>query len=253
MGSPTESANSPFAGLSISSHDVLRGAVRERCPKCLTYSKYYCYTCFSLMPSIPCDRIPKVSASKEILVWKHPNENIAKCTSVHALLLFQSSVRMFQHHPTFHDAAQLREHVPNPNETIILYPSKEAPFIGDIDTNSYKCVVFLESSWAQSTTMFNAITSACPGIRTAQLDLTNTFLKRGTLFWRYQNRGEFCLSTIEAIYLFCTQIDVLSNCDNALYFFSFFYHLIQEHYGKLGRGFSGKHRLGNSYIQFKES
>ena len=250
---PIWGSDSPFSDLSISSHRVLLDAPREKCPKCSTYCKYYCYACFSLMPSISSKDIPKVFAPKEILIWKHPNESIAKCTSVHALLLFGSTIQLFQHHPIFDDATNLGQYLINPDETILLYPTMGAPFIGNVDICSYKCVFFLESSWKQSATMLNVLTSNFPKLRIAQLNPTTTFLKQGTLFWRYQNRGEFCLSTIEAIYLLCKQINPSANYDNSLYFFSFFYHLIQEHYSKGGRTFSTKHRFGKLYIKSNDN
>jgi len=57
-----------------------------------------------------------------------------------------------------------------------------------------------------------------------------------TLFWRYQDVGEECLATIEAIYYFYKEFVTKQSgsydgeCDDLLYYYSFMYNLIQDRY-----------------------
>lgn len=242
--------NSPFyKGFSISSHRPLTDVIREFCPKCSTNSKYFCYNCMRLMPSISRDDVPKVSFPKDILIWKHPSESIAKSTCVHAFILSDNSkINLFQHHPTFGHPSDLRANIKHPESTIILYPAENATLAEDVDVCSYTTVIFLEATWNQSNTMYSKLKAEFPHIRVAQLRKQKTNYSEGTNFWRYQQNGDFYLSTIEAIYLFCKQIDPKTNYDNLLYFFTFFFHLIQDHYANTDRPFSSKHRLGQAYI-----
>ena len=74
----------------------------------------------------------------------------------------------------------------------------------------------------------------------------------GTVFWRYQSLGRHALSTIEAIYYFSTEIDRSKDAqlDNLLWFYSYFYDLIQEYYRCNNlKSFTSKHVSG--YIKNK--
>lgn len=77
-------------------------------------------------------------------------------------------------------------------------------------------------------------------------------------FWRYQPYGEHCLATIEAIYYFFRQfielyptqaLSTSPTIDDLLYFYSYFYHRIQENYRQNNsKTFTSKHV--KNYIKY---
>eukprot|EP01103_Thecamoeba_quadrilineata_P011260 TRINITY_DN2650_c0_g1_i1.p1 TRINITY_DN2650_c0_g1~~TRINITY_DN2650_c0_g1_i1.p1 ORF type:complete len:181 (+),score=21.98 TRINITY_DN2650_c0_g1_i1:381-923(+) len=57
-----------------------------------------------------------------------------------------------------------------------------------------------------------------------------------TAFWRYQTLGDECLATIEAIFYFYKELHLAVHSeydgeyDNLLFYYSYFYSVIQQHY-----------------------
>ena len=85
----------------------------------------------------------------------------------------------------------------NENETLILYPHKDAKLVEDLspeELSKIKNVVAIDCTWYQTNAIFKSISKR-----------KFKFIKLKdyeTLFWRYQQHGKKCLSTCEAIYYF---------------------------------------------------
>lgn len=145
----------------------------------------------------------------------------------------------------------------DPSAYVILFPDETAVELKDLSVEEFSLirnVVVIDGTWSQAA----AINRTDPYCKLRRIKI-NPNLK--TVFWRYQDLGEHCLSTIEAIYYFMrefleTQQTIISNdsCvydgryDNLLYFFSFFYHLIQRSYiSNPDRKYTSRHR--SDYIK----
>lgn len=112
-----------------------------------------------------------------------------------------------------------------------------------------RAVIVIDGTWSQAAAI-NRTPPFCT-LRKIRLDPSLR-----TAFWRYQSLGPHCLSTIEAIYYFMREVtrirrgerDKETGLDDLLYFFSFFYHLIQDSYASTPeRKFTTRHR--HDYIQ----
>lgn len=97
-----------------------------------------------------------------------------------------------------------------------------------MDVSKIKRVVFIDSQW-------NRIGRILPDERLSRLPKVKITSYK-THFWRYQQEGADCLSTIEAIYHFYREFhtrafgDYAGDYDNLLWYFTFFHGLIQNHY-----------------------
>ncbi len=143
----------------------------------------------------------------------------------------------------------------DPSAYVILFPDETAVELKDLSADEFskiRNVIVIDGTWSQAA----AINRTDPYCRLRRIKI-NPNLK--TVFWRYQDLGEHCLSTIEAIYYFMrefqetadTNFTVVSyddKFDNLLYFFSFFYHLIQRSYiNNPDRKYTSRHR--SDYIK----
>jgi DTW domain-containing protein YfiP len=83
-----------------------------------------------------------------------------------------------------------------------------------------------------------------------------TIAPRKTQFWRFQQKSENHLATIEAIYYTYREYAEAyegptyhGQYDNLMFYYRFFYNMIQDRYRKdQGRAFNHRHRQG--YIQY---
>jgi DTW domain-containing protein YfiP len=128
-----------------------------------------------------------------------------------------TSIHEFPDHPAF-----------DPAETVLLFPSDDATPISELDISKVKRVVFIDSQW-------NRVNRILPDEKLARLPKVKITSYK-THFWRYQQEGADCLSTIEAIYHFYREFHMRAHgkydgeYDNLLWYFSFFHGLIQNHY-----------------------
>lgn len=191
---------------------------------------------------------------------KHEQELDSKSTAIHAKLLAPSQISIHQFHRTAIVSASsetssdlVDEITTDPSAYVILFPDETAVELKYLSTDEFskiRNVIVIDGTWSQAA----AINRTEPYCRLRRIKI-NPNLK--TVFWRYQDLGQHCLSTIEAIYYFMREFqeasDANSTCydgrfDNLLYFFSFFYHLIQRSYiNNPDRKYTSRHR--SDYIK----
>lgn len=149
------------------------------------------------------------------------------------------------------------EIISDPSAYVILFPDESSVELKDLlveEFSKIRNVIVIDGTWSQAA----AINRTDPYCNLRRIKI-NPNLK--TVFWRYQDLGEHCLSTIEAIYYFmrefqeCKDVGTVSvydvRLDDLLYFFSYFYHLIQQSYIKNpDRKYTSRHR--SDYIKREE-
>lgn len=147
------------------------------------------------------------------------------------------------------------EIISDPSAYVILFPDESAVELRDLSNEEFskiRNVIVIDGTWSQAA----AINRTDPYCKLRRIKI-NPNLR--TVFWRYQDLGEHCLSTIEAIYYFMKEYQEAKNkdlvydgrLDDLLYFFSFFYHLIQDSYIKNpDKKYTSRHRF--DYIKRDE-
>lgn len=225
--------------LKIDGHEVLYNCeARWDCPGCKRSRRYFCYFCLECSPDIS-GRIPRVELPFEVEIIQHDGETEGKSTAVHAKLLSPSQVKIYKYSedlPALH-----------PSTTWLLFPGPDAKEITTLDISPCDKIVVLDGTWVQAKKMARHPTLlALPRV---------SFTQRNTFFWRYQPLGPTFLSTIEAIYYCCRDfLDAADGSydgrvDNLLWFFKFFYEIIQENYrNNRTRTFTTRHR--DNYIKY---
>lgn len=161
-------------------------------------------------------------------VIHYATEAQSKSTAVHAKVVAYESVRV---HPFPSPAL----HEWDPEDTVVLFPSDDAISVKDLDFSKIKHVVFVESQWHTAKRILKAPQVArLPHVKIENYE---------TRFWRWQNFGNEGLATIEAIYYFykefitATKGTYSGEVDNLLYYFTFYYELLQDVYKRSGREF----------------
>lgn len=243
------SSDSPFHGLHIASHAPLRGLKsRYICSGCQKSTRYFCYRCVQLAPGLS---IPSVHLPLNLCIVKHARELEGKTTAVHAKLLAPGQVELVSYDPKDESLLRELEKIPS-EESVLLYPDETARLISEVDWSGVRRLVVIDGTWQQAKAM---VRSPCLAHLTRRVCLSES---NKTLFWRYQHVGLHCLSTIEAIYRFYQEYSAHQNTnpshnlDNLLYFFSFYYTLIQDDYAQNPeRRYTHKHR--RDYIQSKHT
>jgi hypothetical protein len=128
-----------------------------------------------------------------------------------------------------------------------LFPCDDAVFLDQIPDDEFrqiKRVIVLDCQWSVVKRLERH--ENLVGLRRVKIR------NYSTTFWRYQSVGPECLATIEAIYYFFREHAVRANngayngqYDNLLYFYKFFYDLIQHKYKTDGRPFTHRHTDAN--------
>jgi ribosome biogenesis protein Tsr3 len=171
-----------------------------------------------------------------LTIIKDKREVDGKCTGVHAKILAPSQVSIVDS-----DCVGLLDLA----ECVVLFPDSNAVSPSTVDWTRVKNILVIEGTWNQAKAINSVIRASVQRITLP--------LEKKTVFWRYQQLGEHCLSTIEAIH--CLMSLLLTHdhdgksesVDDLLWFFSFQYHLIQDYYGKQEggiRSFTRRHRPG---------
>ena len=202
---------------------------------------------------------------------KHEQELDSKSTAIHAKLLSPTQISIHQFHKsaTFTNDTQsysmsssdlVDEISSNPSAYVILFPDELSVELKDLPEEEFSKihnVIVIDGTWSQAA----AINRTDPYCKLRRIKI-NPNLR--TVFWRYQDLGEHCLSTIEAIYYFMREFEEAKNknensekvvydgrFDNLLYFFSYFYHLIQRSYiNNPDKKYTNRHR--SDYIKREE-
>lgn len=244
---------SPFADLSISSHDPLREFDgKGLCTQCGHTMKFYCYDCLVPSPALHGQLPHGLSLPTHVLLWKHPSERSSKATGLQSKILAPSDVTVIARHPSEAGGEGDSLIAPyEPSRTLLLYPCDDAQPINVVDPASYDALVVIEATWQQSRAMVNTLRRTHAAIRPVTLSA-----RIETKFWRHQDVGPHCLATIEAIYYALRDIGEkkdmrTSRLDDLLWFYSYQFHLIQQFYrSHPERSFTRKHR--EHYIDYKE-
>ncbi|CAJ0627171.1 15459_t:CDS:2 [Entrophospora sp. SA101] len=206
---------------------------RIPCKLCNKPVKYYCYYCYKIVGIRKDDEkfIPKLKLPIKIDIVKHNQELDGKSTAPHAKLIAPDDVEIYSH-----------ENIPeitNPDRVLLLFPDPDAKLLKDISLDSFDKLIVVDGTWRQAISM----TKKNPTFRKLR---KVTIKPQKTLFWRYQNKNENYLATIEAIYYFLREYDEISlsnnnssnsnsydydgKYDNLLWYYKYFYELIQETY-----------------------
>lgn len=218
-----------------------------KCPKCKKSRKYFCYDC--MIPMGDPKLYPNLKLPLKVIVIQHPKEHKSKSTAIHAKILAPYDVEIYEY-------PKIPDYLTQDN-CVILYPSKEAVSIEELiqpkekeiekkTFDSIKYLVFIDSTWHQS----KSIASDERIKKMKKIKIPN----QKTFFWRYQQYGEEYLATIEAIYFTLKEIHQYTKgsysgeMDDMLYFYVFFYEMIQKEYQSTEKNFSHK----ENYIKKKK-
>lgn len=192
------------------------------------------------------DTVPIVDLPVPLHIIHHRQEKLGKSTGCHALVLAPTT--------TIHHFPDLPEF--DTSQAALLFPSEDAKpqeAMSDKEFMAVKHFYVIDSTWQQARAI--QTDPRLDGIRRI------TIKPQKTKFWRYQNIGAQCLSSIEAIYYMYKEYLLRKNAeyhgevDNLLFYFCFFYEKIQESYtkgkfAKEGKTFTKKHP-GMSYIHIQ--
>lgn len=178
----------------------------------------------------------------------------SKSTAIHAKLLAPTQISIHNFFRTTETSSDLvADIIADPAAFVILFPDASAVELNDLPGEEFekiKNVIVIDGTWSQAA----AINRTEPYCRMRRIKIAPNY---HTVFWRYQDLGNHCLSTIEAIYYFIREFSTIKaslsvsaadsyedgKYDNLLYFFSFFYHLIQNSYTQSpDRQYTSRHR-----------
>lgn len=171
-------------------------AEARKCPSCGSASdnnKIYCYKCMREVGKEESNVLPKVKLPIALDIVRHPSESKSKSTSLHAKVLSREfdDVRIVEL-PNIKDICEQW----NPETTLLLYPSPSSQEVMKMENlESIERVVVVDSTWGKA----NAVLRAPELAGLKHVRLSNNYF---TSFWRYQDKGEDHLATIEAIYYF---------------------------------------------------
>ncbi|RHZ90038.1 hypothetical protein Glove_9g68 [Diversispora epigaea] len=257
---------SPFDSLKISSIKSLQAMnERDSCPICKKSVKFYCYICF-VPVGCHINEIPKVKLPIKVDVIKHHRENDGKSTAVHAKIIASEDVEIYSY-------SQMPK-IENPDRVLLLFPSSDSQTLQNIPRSSFDKLLIVDGTWRQASSMAK-IDPELKNVRRVVIK------SQKTLFWRYQNRDENHLATIEALYYFLKEYyetyeitpEIKNNTnninnnannieenkdyfydgryDNILWYFKYFYEFIQETYRKQKgkKHFTSRQRAG--YIKYE--
>ncbi|KAI9310867.1 DTW domain-containing protein [Dichotomocladium elegans] len=236
--------SSPFDDLHISDDSILDTVTeRSECPRCRKSVKYFCYRCFDV---VGMDRslIPTVELPVRLNVIKHEQELDGKSTAVHAKVIAKGDVDFYswKEIPDFE----------KPERSLLLFPGPDAKRLTEIPRGAFDRIIVIDGTWKQA----NRIVRETPILQKMQ---KVTIAPRKTHFWRYQQLSENHLATIEAIYYLYREFGEAYNqggytdgrYDNLLFYYRYFYKLIQETYRK-NKEKKYTHRHRQNYIRYEE-
>lgn len=125
--------------------------------------------------------------------------------------------------------------------------------MSEIPRESFTRLVVIDGTWKQA----SKIARLSPQLKNVR---KVTIAPRKTLFWRYQSLSDNYLATIEAIYYlyreYSEAFEMNGNpydgrYDNLLFYFKFFYNMIQNKYRKENKPYTHRQRKG--YIEYDEA
>ncbi|KAI8645598.1 DTW domain-containing protein [Parasitella parasitica] len=233
----------PFDELKIADDQVLKDIEqRTACPTCKKTVKYFCYICYKVV-GMERSSIPSVKLPVHLDVIKHHKELDGKSTAIHARIIAPDDVEVhtWPQIPAFE----------NPERTLLLFPGPNAKKFTDLPRESFDKIVVIDGTWAQA----KQITKNTPILNKMQ---QVTVAPRKTYFWRFQNVTNEHLATIEATYYLYREFGETFEApysgqyDNLLYYYKFFYNLIQNSYqSRKSARFNTRHQQ-KDYIKYKK-
>ncbi|CAO3648514.1 unnamed protein product [Cunninghamella echinulata] len=235
---------SPFSGLKTSDDTILHETTeRYKCPNCEKTVKYFCYRCFNVV-GIDESQIPTLQLPVKLDVIKHEKEIDGKSTAIHAKVLAPNDVTLYGYSdiPTYEQ----------PERTLLLFPGPNAKTLKEIPRESFDRIVVLDGTWRQATRMAKE-TPQLKGLQQITIE------PRQTHFWRFQQKSDNHLATIEAIYYiyreyadaYETETPYHGQYDDLMFYYKFFYNLIQNKYrNNHDRTFNRRHK--KDYIKYED-
>jgi len=218
---------------------------RKNCSKCNRTRKYYCYEC--LLPIYPEHHSTTVALPLQLYVYKHFNERNSKSTAI-ATAVFSPDA-----HVRTYPEQQLEL---DPATTLVVYPHPDAYTLDAVpELHKYKNVVVIEATWQQSKGIARDPTVA----QYTKVRLND----HRSIFWRYQDKDESYLATIEAIYFFFVEYknamlkaqgsgEVYNGeYDDLLFFYGHMYETIQRSY-KADRSRTFTRKARPNYIKYDD-
>ncbi|CAI2164830.1 18953_t:CDS:2 [Funneliformis geosporum] len=140
----------------------------------------------------------------------------------------------------------------NPSRLLLLFPGPDSKTLNEISKDSFDKLLVVDGTWQQATSL-TKFTQELKNIRKI------TIKPQKTLFWRYQNKSENHLATIEALYYFLKEYYEVYESDNddhrydgryddLLWYYKYLYEFIQATYSKSQKPYTSRHRQG--YIEY---
>ncbi|CDH51548.1 dtw domain containing protein [Lichtheimia corymbifera JMRC:FSU:9682] len=230
----------PFDDLKINDDSILDTVTdRSECPRCKKSVKYFCYRCFDVV-GMERSEIPKVDLPVRLNVIKHERELDGKSTAVHAKVIAEDDVDFY----TWGEIPDFEQ----PERSLLLFPGPDAKQLKDIPRDSYDRITVIDGTWRQA----SRIVRETPVLHKMQ---KVTIAPRKTHFWRFQQLSENHLATIEAIYYVYREFGEMvegsyddGRYDNLLFYYRYFYKMIQNVYRNNDKSFTHRHR--KNYIQY---
>ncbi|KAI7863400.1 DTW domain-containing protein [Spinellus fusiger] len=235
--------STPLDNLKTSDDSILHSAKeRTPCPHCKRTVKYFCYRCFNVV-GMDRSQVPFVKLPVHLDVIKHEKELDGKSTAIHARVIAHEdvSIHNWLSAPVYDQ----------PERTLLLFPGPDAKTLEEIPRDSFDRIVVIDGTWRQATTIARD-TPSLQNLRKV------TIAPRITQFWRFQQMTENHLATIEAIYYlyreYCETYETPKGYDgrydNLMFYYRFFYYLIQDSYRSTKKAFTHRHR--KNYIKYNE-
>ncbi|KAI9495593.1 DTW domain-containing protein [Zychaea mexicana] len=233
---------SPFDDLKISDDSILDTVQgRTNCSQCNKSVKYFCYRCFNVV-GMDRSEIPSLKLPVPLNVIKHELELDGKSTAIHAGVIAKNDVNIYnwQNIPEFQQ----------PERSLLLFPGPDAKRLDEIPRDSFDRITVIDGTWKQA----SKIARETPQLQRMQ---KVTIAPRKTHFWRYQQKSDDHLATIEAIYYLYREFAEAfegsyedGRYDNLLFYYRFFYDMIQDKYRcqQGSKKFTQRHR--SDYIQY---
>lgn len=157
---------------------------REQCA-CGKKRRLVCAECVRFV-GVPADeQVPRLRLPLHVHVLL--DDNRRKATGLHAKLLAPDHVSVIEYGeqpmPAF-----------DPETTLVLFPSKQAKFIDEVERlERFSSIVLIDCRW---TTLRAANESALQQLQHVKL----RHVPEKSVFWRYHDAGDGCVSSIEALY-----------------------------------------------------
>ncbi|PVU89048.1 hypothetical protein BB561_005588 [Smittium simulii] len=237
---------------------ILDTCIRQPCPNCKSQIKYFCYNCYFICPEIS-EHIPTINLPLKLHVFKHHQELSGKSTAIHAKILAGNTTCIINY-PS-EEGVSL-----DPAKCLLLYPGADAKTMQELQEEGklaeYTDIIVIDGTWKQARGMI-CDESRPEHLAKHSLSQKNilhkaqkvTIQPRNTKFWRYQNMGPTHLATIEAIYFLYLEYQMathkdIQNVDDLLFFYKYFYHLIQNRYASnSGMVYTSRHQ--KDYIKYE--